>query len=111
MRLTLYWRALQSNLPAYKVTVQAYDPNGLKAVQKDSYSVCDRLPTSEWPPGELIEDIHDIEIREEIPAGAYPLYVGLYLEETLARLPVIDDAGAVIDDKASLTGLDIVIGE
>ncbi len=111
MRLTLYWRALQSNLPAYKVTVQAYDPSGLKAVQKDSYSVCDRLPTSEWPPGELIEDIHDIEIREEIPAGAYPLYIGLYLEETLARLPVIDDAGAVIDDKASLTGLDIVIGE
>ncbi|MCB0043928.1 MAG: glycosyltransferase family 39 protein [Caldilineaceae bacterium] len=111
VRLHLYWRARQANLPAYKVTVQAYDANGLKAVQQDRYSVCDRLPASEWPPGELIEDIYDLEIREEIPDGVYPLYVGLYVEETLERLPVTDGSGVMLDDKALLTDLTVSAAE
>ena len=77
--------------------------------QKDAYPVCDRLPTSIWYPGELITDIHDITVNADATDGVYPLYTGLYLEETGDRLPVLDAAGNPVDQQVHVA--DIRIGE
>jgi 4-amino-4-deoxy-L-arabinose transferase-like glycosyltransferase len=107
IRLTLYWRGQQPNLKRYKVFVQAVSSDNVKAAQKDAYSRCNRLPTSEWRPGELLDDVYDIQIFEDAPAGQYQLIVGLYDEETWERLRVVDGAGNPIDDKVHISDLEI----
>jgi len=108
-RLKLYWRAQQSVSQSYKVFNQAYAVDGPMVAQKDAYPVCDRLPTSIWYPGELITDIHDITVSADATDGVYPLYTGLYLEETGDRLPVLDAAGNPVDQQVHVA--DIRIGE
>ena len=107
-RLTLYWRAQQLIDKDYKVFNQAYDSTNRKAAQKDGYSVCDREPTTTWSPGKLITDMYDIPVAADAPNGMYPLYTGLYLEETQARLPVLDATGNAIDNHVHIT--DIRVG-
>ncbi|MCX6044467.1 MAG: glycosyltransferase family 39 protein, partial [Chloroflexi bacterium] len=107
-RLTLYWRAQRPLDQSYKVFNQSFYGNGTMVAQKDSYPVCDRQLTSTWYPGELITDIYDIPVAVDAPAGLYPLYTGLYLEETQARLPVLDARGKPVDQQAHV--LDLSIG-
>jgi len=109
LRLKLYWRAQQTMPQSYKVFNQAYAADGPMVAQKDAYPVCDRLPTSLWYPGELITDIHDITVNADAADGVYPLYTGLYLEETGDRLPVLDAAGNPVDQQVHVA--DIRIGE
>jgi hypothetical protein len=52
--------------------------------------------------------VHEITVKPDAPPGLYPLYVGLYIEETLARLDLVDDAGNVTGDQVHLT--DIRVG-
>jgi len=108
IRLTLYWRGQQPNLKPYKVTVQAISADNVKVAQKDAYSRCNRLPTSEWRPGELLDDVYDLQIFEDAPPGQYQLVVDLYTEETFERLPVVDAAGNPIDDKVHIADLEII---
>ncbi len=107
-RLTLYWRAQRPLDQSYKVFNQAFYGNGSMVAQKDSYPVCDRQLTSTWYPGELITDVYDIPVAADAPTGVYPLYTGLYLEETQARLPVLDAARKPVDQQAHV--LDLSIG-
>jgi len=41
-------------------------------------------------------------IEMDMPAGEYRLLIGLYLLETLDRLPIYDSAGSPIGDFAEL---------
>ncbi|MCB9160516.1 MAG: hypothetical protein R3A10_09875 [Caldilineaceae bacterium] len=77
--------------------------------QRDGYPVCDTRETWRWDPGELITDVYDIPVNPDAPDGLYPLYTGLYLEETNERLPVVDETGAPIDTQVHVT--DIRVGE
>jgi hypothetical protein len=106
-RLTLYWRAQHPLDKSYKVFNQAFYGNGTMVAQKDGYPVCDRQLTSTWYPGELITDVYDIGVAVDAPAGRYPLYTGLYFEETQARLPVLDAAGNPVDQQAHVTDISI----
>ena len=48
-------------------------------------------------PGELIEDSYPLVLPADAPAGPYRVYLGLYDEATLTRLPVpTDSEGRVI---------------
>jgi hypothetical protein len=49
--------------------------------------------TSQWDPGELIQDNVAILIPPNAPPGAYQLAFGLYDGETLERLPVVGQEG------------------
>ncbi len=106
-RLTLYWRAQQVMDKDYKVFNQSYYGNGTMVAQKDGYSVCNREPTTTWSPGKLITDVYDIPVADDAPAGVYPLYTGLYFEQTQERLPVLDEAGKPQDNQARVTDLKI----
>ncbi len=108
-RLTLYWRAQQRFAQDYKVFNQSYYGNGTMVAQKDGYSVCDREPTTTWSPGKLITDVYDIPVADDAPAGVYPLYTGLYLEQTQARLPVLDAAGQAQGNQAHVTDLPVEV--
>lgn len=108
VRLTLYWRGQQPILENYKVFNQLYAPGGPMMAQRDGYPVCDGRETWRWDPGELITDVYDIPVKPDAADGLYPLYSGMYLEETGDRLPVLDENGNQIDTQVHVT--DIRIG-
>ncbi|RMF01740.1 MAG: hypothetical protein D6768_09935, partial [Chloroflexi bacterium] len=54
-------------------------------------------PTSRWIPGEIIADTYPLALPADAPPGPYRLFLGLYDESTLERLPVTGDSqGRVI---------------
>ena len=75
----------------------------------DGYPVCEGRATWRWDPGELITDTYYIQVKEDATSGLYPLYSGMYIEETSARLPVFDASGTQTDTQVHVT--DIRIGE
>ena len=91
--LTLYWRAQQKIDDSFKVFNQSYFGDGVMVAQQDSLPVCNRHPTHEWRPGELVIDTHTLTVNPDVPAGVYPVFTGLYREDTQERLSVLDDAG------------------
>ncbi|MEZ4731037.1 MAG: hypothetical protein R3E79_28285 [Caldilineaceae bacterium] len=108
IHLTLYWRAQQIITASYKVFNQSYYGNGTMIAQQDGYPVCETRETWRWDPGELITDEYEIAVKADAPDGLYPLYTGMYLEESFDRLRVLDEAGNVIGDQIHLT--DIRVG-
>ncbi len=109
LSLTLYWRAQRPIDESYKVFNQSFYGDGVMVAQQDGFPVCGARGTWLWDPGELIVDRHEIVVKDDAPPGLYPLYTGLYIQETLERLDVLDEAGNVIADKVHLT--DIRVGE
>ena len=107
--LTLYWRAQRPIDKSFKVFNQSYFGDGQVVAQRDGYPVCEGRETWRWDPGELITDPYVIPVNADAPDGLYPLYTGMYLEETFDRLPVLDASGAEISTQVHLT--DIRIGE
>ncbi|MCL4258964.1 MAG: hypothetical protein KJZ53_10620, partial [Anaerolineales bacterium] len=107
LRLTLYWRAQHYMAESYKVFNQAFYGDGVMVAQRDAFPLCDRHPTNLWYPGEQVVDVHDIPIRDDAPAGTYPLYTGLYREADFARLPVLDATGNPIAGQVEIAQIQI----
>jgi hypothetical protein len=107
--LTLYWRATEPIDKSYKVFNQVYFGDGPMIAQRDGHPVCDGRETWRWDPGELITDKYSIPVNPDAPDGLYPLYTGLYLEESGERLNVLDENGGEVATQAHVT--DIRIGE
>jgi hypothetical protein len=105
--LTLYWRAQQPIADSYKVFNQSYYGDGVMVAQQDGYPVCGSRGTWLWDPGELVADVHTLTIRPDAPPGRYPLYTGLYIEETFERLSVLDERGAPVADQVHLTDIQV----
>jgi hypothetical protein len=101
----LTWQALTSIDEDYTVFVQILDENDRIAGQVDSWPVQGTYPTSQWQTGEEIKDPYLVWLKGDLPPGEYRLNVGLYLLETLRRLPVLGEDGAPIDDKVEAPGL------
>lgn len=108
-KLTLYWRAQKPIMATYKVFNQVYFGDSGMQAQLDGYPVCEGRDTWRWDPGELITDTYEIPVKEDATSGLYPLYSGMYIEATGARLPVLDESGNQIDTQVYLT--EIRIGE
>jgi hypothetical protein len=63
--------------------------------------------TTDWQAGEVIVDPYRVPLAADAPAGEYSVHVGLYLLETLERLPVLNTAGQPLDDKVIVGGLQV----
>lgn len=87
--LSLVWQALQTPAEDYTVFVHVLNPDGTCCPwQADQYPVAGTYPTGRWLPGEVVIDQYEIMLPPDLPAGLYPLEVGLYIAETGRRLVV-----------------------
>jgi len=102
LRLTLYWRAEQPMRRSYTVFAHLLDANSRFVVQDDSVPAGWTRPTTGWLPGEIIVDLHPLSLAGDVPAGDYFLQVGLYDAENNDRLPVLDTAGQIVQDRVQL---------
>jgi hypothetical protein len=105
--VTLDWQSLAPMGEDYTLFLQVLDGQDRIVGQVDSWPLQGTLPTSAWPAGERITDRHQVQLNPELPAGAYRLAVGWYLLATLQRLPVLDSAGSMVDDRHIVSGLSV----
>lgn len=89
--LVLYWQALSSLPYDYTVFVHLRDAEGRNAAQADHQPLAPIYPPTLWPVGQTIRERSILTLPEDLPAGEYDLWVGLYRLDTLERLPVIGD--------------------
>jgi len=108
LHLTLYWLCLSEMDQDYKVFVHLTNEEETKLVsQSDRWPVYNFSPTTRWEPGEIVADRHEIPIPVETAAGTYRLFTGMYLWETMERLPVLDRDGVLCGERTPLTLLKI----
>lgn len=109
LHLTLYWQALAPMDGDYTVfthLVGGHNPatDGPLWAGHDSQPDGGHYPTTAWQSGQVVLDVHPLAIPADAPPGAYQLQAGLYLLETMTRLPAADAAGNPIPDNAVLLG-------
>jgi 4-amino-4-deoxy-L-arabinose transferase-like glycosyltransferase len=92
---TLYWQGLGKTEQNYTVFVHVFDEEGNLVGQDDQEPRGGLYPTSIWGEGRIVEDRHDITISHAGSPGHHRLriVVGMYLLETMERLPVFDADG------------------
>ena len=99
LNLAVTWQPMQNFADNLKVFAHLVDTNGRVVAQFDGYPQNNSYPTSQWLPGEIIADTYPILLPDTLPAGPYRIYLGLYDENTFARLPIPGDSeGRVILD-------------
>ncbi|MBL8057255.1 MAG: hypothetical protein JNK29_11180, partial [Anaerolineales bacterium] len=106
-RVALEWQGLRAMSESYTVFVHLVGPDGVLYGQKDYWPREGTRLTSTWAPGEIIVDPYTVPLAADAPAGAYSVHIGLYLLETLERLPVLNADGTPVDDKVVLPGLTV----
>lgn len=84
--LTLYWRADQAVPQDYTVFVHLLDSAGRVVAQGDGMPSSGEYPTSQWVPGDVVEDPHQVLVPRDLASGDYRFLVGLYDLKTLQRL-------------------------
>ena len=99
-RLILFWECLDRMDKNYKVFVHVYNAENMPIYNADHYPH-PRYKTSLWRKGEVIRD------EVTLPSGLlvpFHIYVGLYDETTLEKMPV---AGKPLDDPENIMGVKI----
>jgi len=105
LRVTLYWRAEGRLEQDWSVFIHVLDQAGQLVAQRDSQPVDGSYPTSAWEPGEVVTDVHVVNLPASAAEGGYQLQVGLYLAESGQRLPVADAMGVAQGDSVPLLRL------
>jgi hypothetical protein len=100
--LTLYWCAERVMTRSCAVFTHLLDADSHIIAQHDGLPVEWSRPTTGWLPGEVIADVHLLDLKADVPPGEYLLEVGLYNAETDVRLPVLDTAGQTGKDRVLL---------
>jgi len=110
LRPRLYWQARATMDKDYIVFVHLLDEGGNLRVQQDCQPQRGDYPTSLWRRGEVIWDGHEIALPPDLPAGTYRLVAGMYLLESMERLPVFDETGKRLPDDLIPLGEIQVVG-
>jgi len=108
VRIAAQWYALRQPAADYTEFVHLLGPDGLVHGQVDTWPVQGTRPTSSWQAGSTIIEELVLRVAPDAPPGAYTVEAGWYLLATLQRLPVLDAAGATIDDKLLTGSLQVV---
>jgi hypothetical protein len=91
LRLNVIWQPLKPLTEDWKFFVHLVDSKGQVLAQFDGQPLAGSYPTSQWIPGELIQDSYPLPLPSDAPPGPYQIFLGLYNEATGARLPVPGD--------------------
>jgi hypothetical protein len=75
----LRWRSAAAMKLTYKVFVHVLDPAGERVVaQRDAEPQDGKAPTPGWVVGEIVDDEYAITLPPGLPAGEYPVELGVY---------------------------------
>ena len=86
--LTLYWLAETAVSESYDVFIHLVDEAGNIVLQADQKPLGGLAATDVWQPGDIIRDPLTLTWPQEVPPGTYEMWLGVYLRENGARLPL-----------------------
>ncbi len=89
IRLTLYWQASAPLETDYRIFAQ------ILGVENQVWANSDILPatpTGQWRPGDVVTDVHDLNVGSSTPPDFYDIVVGVYVPGN--RLSVIAEDGS-----------------
>ena len=87
-QISLYWEARTQPERDYTVFVQVLDSSGKLVAQSDSYPANGRYPTSALRTGDVLRDTRVLHLANDVASGPLRVIAGMYLLETMQRLPV-----------------------
>jgi len=93
--LTLYWQAQREMDKDYTVFIHLVDGEAKIWAQDDNQPEGGFYPTSFWDEGEIVRDEYELLLPADMPEGEYELRVGMYIPETMERLPAWGQGEAV----------------
>jgi len=106
LHLTLYWHDVAPVDRDYKVFVHVLNGAQKVVAQQDQIPAAGTRPTSSWFPGDDIADQYQIPLPTDLPAGSYPIEIGVYDPNTGTRLAVSQN-GSTVGDRIILTKLEV----
>jgi 4-amino-4-deoxy-L-arabinose transferase-like glycosyltransferase len=96
LAVTLYWQAIQTPDFDYSAYVHLVDASGKLIAQADQSPGAGRnYPPTDWLPGDIIADEHQIALPKVGASGSYTLVIGVYNwqnGQVLARQPPTNPA-------------------
>ncbi|WP_420631960.1 6-pyruvoyl-tetrahydropterin synthase-related protein [Candidatus Leptofilum sp.] len=104
--VTLYWQAQTELDINFQSFVHALRPDGTIAAQSDRLNPGD-FPTRRWPLDKYVRDVHVLQLPADLPPGDYAITAGLWVQTEGWRLPLLDENGRQLDDKAVLASLTV----
>jgi len=107
IRLTLYWRALAPMEMDYRVFAHVLGIENQVWANSDGQPAGGAAPTSQWQPGQIVEDVRDLTVGLTTPPDFYDIEVGLYASDG-DRLPVIAEDGHWLDSRVLLSKIRVV---
>ena len=105
--LTLYWQAQTGVAINFQSFAHLLRADGSIAAQSDHLNPGE-FPTRRWPLGKYVRDVHVLQLPANLPPGEYELTAGLWVQTEGWRLPLLDENGNQVDDKATLFTLTVV---
>ncbi len=97
--ITLFWDTLNPPDKDFTVFVHLVDEKGQIVASHDGMPVENRFPTRAWRRGQIVSDVHRLDLPPNLEPGIYQVNVGMYLLETGERLPVWDAGGVEQADR------------
>lgn len=107
VKITLYWQAKERQLQSNKVFIHLLDDSGKLYAQHDGIPGDWGYPTTDWMKNEIVPDRIYLSLDDEIPAGNYHLFVGMYDEASGQRVPLVLGPQAIAGSTYRLAGLEV----
>jgi hypothetical protein len=107
IRLTLHWRASAPMETNYRVFAHVLGVENQVWANSDGQPAGGTAPTSQWRPGQVVEDVRDLMVGLTTPPDFYDIEVGVYTPGG-PRLPVIAEDGHWLGKRMLLSKVRVV---
>ena len=109
--LTVFWRGETPISENYTVFIHLLDQNGQKVAQRDTEPRYGATHTSNWKPGEILDDDQSVPISADLPPGKYRIKIGLYRPSDFKGLEVTEVPTTERIEEGNLILLDVTISK
>jgi 4-amino-4-deoxy-L-arabinose transferase-like glycosyltransferase len=99
LTLTYAWYAREQPQAIYAVFNHLETEDGTPVAQADGWPQEGLVLSTQWQPGDYVEDTYTLSIPAGAPPGPYHLYTGLYEAATGDRLPAYEDGQRLPADR------------
>lgn len=109
LSIDLFWWVPETPSADYTVFFHLVrqDDDGNKIAQSDRQPMLGYNAMTRWESGELVDDLHTINIPAETAPGEYVLLMGVYDPNSLENLPIISEGAVLPGDRFIVTQLQV----
>jgi 4-amino-4-deoxy-L-arabinose transferase-like glycosyltransferase len=107
VRLTLYWRALNSMDVNYKLFVHVLGEDNQIWANSDSPLTDRAVCTNRWEPGVVVKEVRELKIVEATPSDFYDIELGLHASGQ-GRLHILAEDGRRVNSRLILTRIRVL---